>query len=134
MVGNGTLLPAVRVGSWTMVVLPVEIDICGADRIAGELAATLADGVSVVVADMSGTEFCDSAGMRALLSFHQRALARGTELRLVVTTPTVLRVFEVMGMDRVLPVYTTLDAAMAGAPGRAAALDLAVKAPGREAG
>jgi anti-sigma B factor antagonist len=114
---NGTRIPAVRVGSWAMVVLPVEIDSCCAGRVSDGLTATLGEGVSVVVADLSGTGFCDSSGVRALVGFHQQAVANGAELRLVVSCPTVLRIFELMGVDQVLPVYATLGAAMAGAPG-----------------
>jgi anti-anti-sigma factor len=99
-----------------MVVLPVEIDSCCAERVSSELAASLSEGVSVVVADLSGTGFCDSSGVRALIAFHQRAVANGTELRLVVPSPTVLRIFELMGVDQVLSVYATLGSAMAGAP------------------
>ena len=68
------------VGLLAMVVLPVEIDSCCAERVSRELAATLSEGVSVVVADLSGTGFCDSSGVRALIAFHQRAVANGTEL------------------------------------------------------
>jgi anti-anti-sigma factor len=114
---NGTRIPAVRVGSWAMVVLPVEIDSCCADVVSSGLAAALGEGTSVVVADLSGTGFCDSSGVRALVAFHKLAVAHGTEVRLVVPSPAVLRIFELMGADQVLSVYATLGSAMAGAPG-----------------
>ena len=44
----------------------------------------------------------------------------GTELRLVVPSTSVRRVFELMGVDELLAVYPTLGEAMAGAPGEAA--------------
>lgn len=99
-----------------MVVLPVEIDAVCAGRVAEDLAEALADGVSVLVADMSGTAFCDSSGVRSLVRAYRMAQANGTELRLVVPSAAVRRVLELMGVDELLGVYQTLGAAMAGAP------------------
>ena len=47
--------PAVRVGSWAMVVLPGEIDMAGAPGLGAELDGALAQGVSVLVVDMTGS-------------------------------------------------------------------------------
>ena len=44
---------------------------------------------------------------------YQRALASGTQLRLVVTAPIVRRVLGVSGLDRLIPVYPSLEAATA---------------------
>jgi hypothetical protein len=38
-----------------------------ADRVGADLEAAFGPGVGVVVADMSGTRFCDSLGIRALV-------------------------------------------------------------------
>jgi anti-anti-sigma factor len=100
-----------------MVVCPVEIDATCADFVGEELSFVLAGEVTVVVADLSGTAFCDSSGVRALVRAHQRAVAARTELRLVVPSPAVGRVLELMGVDALLPVYRTLGAALDGAPG-----------------
>jgi anti-anti-sigma factor len=100
-----------------MVVLPVEIDAVCAERVGEDLAAALADGVKVLVADLSGTAFCDSSGVRVLVGAYRAAVANGTELRLVVPSAAVRRVFELMGVDALLAVYPTLGEAMTGAPG-----------------
>jgi anti-anti-sigma factor len=100
-----------------MVVLPVEIDAVCAQQVGDELAAALAEGVTVLVADLSGTAFCDSSGVRMLAGARRAAQANGTELRLVVPSVAVRRVFELMGVDELLPVYPTLGEAMTGAPG-----------------
>ena len=42
-----------------------------------------------------------------------RAAASGTELRLVVTAPVVARVLRLVGLDRTVSVYPSLDAAVA---------------------
>jgi anti-sigma B factor antagonist len=99
-----------------MVVLPVEIDAVCAQRVGEELSAALDEGVTVLVADLSGTAFCDSSGVRTLVGAYRAAVDNGTELRLVVPATSVRRVFELMGVDKLLAVYPTLGEAMAGAP------------------
>jgi anti-sigma B factor antagonist len=98
-------------------VLPAEIDVSNADRVAGELFAVIKPGVRVVIVDMSLTTFCDSSGLRAIARAHDRAQAQGAELRLVTAAPGVLRVLAVTGSDTVVPVYSQLDDALAAAPG-----------------
>jgi hypothetical protein len=43
----------------------------------------------------------------------RRAVISGTELRLVVTAPTVSRMLSLSGLDRLVPVYPCLEAAAA---------------------
>lgn len=71
----------------------------------------------MLVADLSGTAFCDSSGVRVLVEVNRAAVANGTELRLVVPSVPVRRVLELMGVDELLAVHPTLAEAMAGAPG-----------------
>src|SRR5205823_6140322 len=92
-VQGGERLPSVRVGTWAMVVLPVEIDAVSAERVGQELAAALVDEVTVLVVDLSGTAFCDSSGVRVLVRTYRQAEAHGAELRLVVPSAAVRRVF-----------------------------------------
>jgi anti-sigma B factor antagonist len=98
-------------------VLPVEIDVSNADRVAGELFAAIKPGVRVVIVDMTLTTFCDSSGLRAIAQAHDRAQTQGAELRLVTASPGVLRVLAVTGLDTVVPVHSQLDDALAAAPG-----------------
>jgi hypothetical protein len=44
---------------------------------------------------------------------YQRAVISGTHLRLVLTNPIVQRVLSVNGLDRLIPIYPSLDAAVA---------------------
>jgi len=54
----------------------------------------------------------------ALARAHHRAVANGTELRLVVTADAVRRVLSLNGLDRLVAVYPDLDAAVAAGAGR----------------
>jgi anti-sigma B factor antagonist len=63
---------------------------------------------------MTRTRYCDSSGLHTLIAAHKRAEAEGRELLLVIPSPTVLRVFALTGMDRVIPNFTSLPGALAG--------------------
>jgi anti-anti-sigma factor len=77
-----------------------------------ELSSALAPGIGTIIADLTATIFCDSSGVRALLLAHQKAAASGVELWLVVPPGPVLRIIALLGVDEVLPIYPTLDAAL----------------------
>ena len=98
-----------------VVTLPAEIDMATAAVIAGQVAAALAPGVHAVIADMTATTFCDSAGIGMLIRAKKQATAHGAELRVVLACPNVLRVLKIQGADAVLPIYRSLDEALAGA-------------------
>jgi anti-sigma B factor antagonist len=100
--------------SSTIVRLPEEIDLANAPDVTDELSKAIATGTPIVIADLTTTDFCDSAGIRALLIADQQATASGAELRLAMPDHGgVPRVIEVMGLERLLPMYPGLDAALA---------------------
>ena len=106
------MLDQAAVGIPVIVALPPEIDLNNADQVCGQLMAALTAHPGVVIADLEGTTFCDSAGVRGLALAHQQAAARGTHLRLAVPTGgAVRRALELTGLDRVLLVYPSLAAA-----------------------
>ena len=93
------------IGQVAVVTLPAEIDVTNADAIREELLAVLNQGAVLLVADMSKTDFCDSSGVSALVRAFRHAATSATALRLVVTTPAVLRVLSITGVDRLVDVY-----------------------------
>jgi anti-anti-sigma factor len=95
-----------------VVALPAELDYSNADQTGRALAAALASGASVVIADLTGTTFCDSPGARMLWLVHNQAVEKRVGLRLVVTSAAVRRVLEIMELDDLLRIYPTLDAAL----------------------
>jgi anti-sigma B factor antagonist len=107
------------IGQVAVVTLPAEIDVTNADAIREELLAVLNQGAVLLVADMSKTDFCDSSGVSALVRAFRHAAASATALRLVVTTPAVLRVLSITGVDRLVDVYPSVAASLAGPSGQA---------------
>jgi anti-anti-sigma factor len=107
-----------------VITAPAEIDI----TTAAELEAVLSDwrtrGYATVVVDMTGTRFCDSAGLTELVQAHRQAVADGGGLRLVITADdAVLRILTLIGVDRVIPRFPSLQQALAQATATAGAPD-----------
>jgi anti-anti-sigma factor len=101
-------------GSWPVLVsLPAVIDIANARRVRNKIiAAVLRPGVTIVIADLTATTFCDTMGTRALVQAHKRAVRNGTELRLLQPCPPVLRVLQLLGLDQLLAIYHSREDAI----------------------
>ena len=92
-----------------VVVLPAEIDVTNSELVHDRLVAALTPGVSVIVADMTATTFCDSSGVHAVIFAHEAADARGVEMRLAVSADgSVQRVLQLIGVSSVMPVYPSV--------------------------
>jgi anti-anti-sigma factor len=98
------------VGQRAVIRMPTEIDAASADEAREALLAAISPGTAILIIDMSGTTFCDSAGLKSIIAAHARAAETGTRLRLVATA--VLRIITIVGIDQLIPVYPTLDAAL----------------------
>jgi anti-sigma B factor antagonist len=107
-------IPVMWVGHAAAVSLPGEIDVANADQVREQLLSTINQGTTLLLVDMSATTFCDSAGVNALVRAFRRATAHGAGMRLVVVAPAVRRILAVTGVDRLIDVYPSVPAAMAG--------------------
>jgi anti-anti-sigma factor len=105
--------PVARTGQQAVVVFPEHVDMSNAAQIRGQLLAVFDCGAAVVIADMSATVWCDYVGIDAVALACQRAAVRQAELRLVATAPTVRRLLAAEGLDRMVPVYSSVEAAIA---------------------
>ena len=97
-----------------VVTAPEEIDVTTAGQLRAVLLYSAVRGHATVVVDMSRTRFCDSAGLTVLVRAHKRAVAEGGELRLVVPDDgAVARIFAITRLDLVIPLFSSLDEALA---------------------
>ena len=103
-------------GQQAVVALPEHIDVSNAAQIREDLLAVINRGAAELVADMTATISCDHAGADALARAYQRAVLAGAQLRLVVTASPVQRVLSLSGLDRLVSIYPSLEAAMAAWP------------------
>jgi len=103
-----------RLSGPVVVALSAEIDMANAESVGERLRSAFTPGITVVVADMTSTVFCDSYGMRGLVLAYRCAAGHQARLRLAVPDTRVRQVLELAGLDRLLPVYPTLGAALTG--------------------
>jgi anti-anti-sigma factor len=73
--------------------------------------------------DLTGVEFCGSAGYSALLAFNVRCAAEGIEW-VMVPSKAVSRLLHICDQDSMLPVQPTMEAALAVLPGGSPLLQL----------
>jgi anti-sigma B factor antagonist len=104
--------PAWLAGDVQVVTVPAEVTFGNARHLRDALDSAFT-GRAVVIADMTGTQFCDSSGVAELVFASNRAQKRGEELRLAMTRTAVPRFFKLTGADRVLEIYDSVTEALA---------------------
>ena len=105
--------PVEWMGRQAVVPLPEHIDMSNVGQIREQLLSVIKRGAAVLIADMTATMSCDYAGADAVARAFQRAVVNGTQMRLVVTASVVRRVLGIEGLDRLVSIYPSLEAAIA---------------------
>jgi anti-anti-sigma factor len=124
--------PVAWTGRRAVVAFPEHVDMSNAAQIREQLLAVFDRGAVVVIADMSATAWCDYIGVDAVARACQRAAVCRAELRLVVTATAVRRLLAAEGLDRLVPVYSSVEAAItAGEPDDIAPPIAASRSPAR---
>lgn len=121
-------------GRTAVVAVPEEVDLTNADGLRDALLGALNAGAPGLVVDLTRTTFCDSAGVTALARAARRAAASETVMRLAVASPAVLRVLNLVGVDRLIDVYPSVPEAVSSLPdqtgaGQATVTDSCTRAP-----
>ncbi|WP_081282245.1 anti-sigma factor antagonist [Mycobacterium asiaticum] len=97
-----------------------EIDACNEHtwhRLVTEAAATATPAGPFVI-DVSDVDFMGCCAFTVLADTAEQCRERGVELRLVTQTPIVDRIVEACGLSVLLPIYPTVDHALAVTPAR----------------
>lgn len=68
------------------------------------------DGEAPLVVDLTGVTFMDSTSLALLISIRRR-LPASAALRLAGAIPAVARIFTLTGLEKVFPMFDTLDEA-----------------------
>ena len=81
-------------------VLSGEFDLASVPAFEDRIAAAEAGSPGAIVVDLSGLEFMDSSGLRALVSADDRARRGSRRFAIVPGPPAVRRVFEITQLDQ----------------------------------
>ncbi|GAA2742185.1 hypothetical protein GCM10009868_11180 [Terrabacter aerolatus] len=94
-----------RTGTTQHVSLTGELDLSNARALTDALAHAVPDDVTLVVLDLTGTTYVDSAAIASLFRLSQRLRDRRQDLRLVVPSGSPIRaVVELTRLGQVIPV------------------------------
>ena len=106
-------------GRQAIVAFPGHVDVSNVGQLRDRLLSVINRGPAVLIADMTDTASCDHLAVEAVARACQRAAISGTQVRLVVTAPVVRRVLSIEGLDRLVSIYPSLEAATAAGRGPA---------------
>lgn len=87
------------------------LNMVSARRLKELLSELVAAGTTRIVVDMAETTFLDSSGLGALIGGLKSARQAGGDLRIARPTPSVMTVFELTNLDKVLRPRDSVDQA-----------------------
>jgi anti-sigma B factor antagonist len=100
-------------GEAVIVSLEGEIDLESSPR-ARDVLLSAVDGGQPVFVDLAGVEYIDSSGVASLVEAYQRAREQGSRFGLVAVNAAALRVLKLARLDRVFPIFDTIEGALDG--------------------
>lgn len=101
------------VDGWVVLTVTGEVDMATAPTLRQHLADLVAAGVTRLVIDLGPTTFLDSTGLGAIVMVLKRVRAHDGQVRLVATSASIRKVFEITSLDRVIDIHPSVDAAVA---------------------
>lgn len=89
-----------------------EVDMVTAPRLHDSIAAALTTVPDVLVVDLNSVTFLASCGLSELIQA-QAAAGRRTRFSVVAATSVVRRPLQITGLDQEIPLFDSVDAALA---------------------
>ena len=110
---NHNLATAGRDNGVEILGLPPELDLLTADGLAERGRAAIASDARLLLLDLAGLSFCDARGLGALVRIANHADATGCRYALIAPPRPVARLLRITGLSARMPVFATLDDALA---------------------
>lgn len=95
-----------------LLVLDGELDLSVSAQLEAAGATVLADGLRLVVLDLSGLDFCDSSGLGALLRVSRAVTTSGGTCLVAGARGPVARLLTLTSMEQVLTLVNEVQAAL----------------------
>ena len=90
-----------------------EVDLYTAPEFKQQLLEVIDAGGRDVIVDLTNTTFIDSTTLGVLVGGVKRLRPAGGSLALVCTDENITKIFEITGLDRVFPIHSSRDDALA---------------------
>jgi anti-sigma B factor antagonist len=102
------------VGEVHVIAMRGELDLATAPRLCVRIDAARRTGSRRILVDLTTAEFCDSAGLRALIGTHRELGAHGRRMAVVALADSAVgRLFALAGAQELLEIHEDCDAALA---------------------
>lgn len=88
-----------------------EVDVYTAPKLKSSLIDLVDEGTYEIIVDLSEVDFIDSSGLGVLVGGLKRVKAREGSISLVCSQENILKIFRITGLNKVFPIYATLDEA-----------------------
>ena len=89
------------IGDCAVLQVTGEVDVYTAPMLRERIRDLAAKGVVHLIADLSRVDFLDSTGLGVLVGGLKRLREHGGSLALVISTPRILRIFQITGLTKV---------------------------------
>ena len=93
-----------------------EVDVYTAPMLRDQIRELAAKGAVHLIADLGGVDFLDSTGLGALVGGLKRLREAGGSLALAISTPRILRVFQITGLTKALAAERSVEDAITADP------------------
>ena len=90
-----------------------EVHVTTAPQLSERITEVVEQGNTALVLDLTNVELIDSTGLHALLNALRLVTQCHGRLALVATNPTVLRLFQITGLEKTFDIFETREAAIA---------------------
>lgn len=91
-----------------------EVDVATAPELRDRLREAVADGSPTVAVDLTEVTFIDSTALGVLIETKKLCDGEGRTMRIAVSEPRILKVFEITGLTGLFDIRPTRDQAVAG--------------------
>jgi anti-sigma B factor antagonist len=88
-----------------------EVDVYTSPSLKQDMVAAIDEGCAHMIVDLAEVGFIDSSGLGALVSGLRRMKERSGTIRLVGPREPILKVFKITGLDKVFPIFATVEEA-----------------------
>ncbi len=104
------------VGDCAVLQVTGEVDVYFAPQLRARIRELAAEGAVHLIADLGQVDFIDSTGLGVLVGGLKRLREDGGSLALVITTPRILRIFQMTGLTKALAVSSSVTDAITADP------------------
>ncbi len=91
-----------------------DVDLATAPKLEEQLLDATQDETGGVIVDLTGCSFLDTSGLAALLATRDRLEGSNRSLGLVLSNPSVMRIFEMTQCHELFEIYPSLRVAVNG--------------------